>query len=138
MVTLSKRHGLSLVLLSDCSVFSNRVRAISVAMGLTPVMWTRLSAQVTFDTGGIHFCYLFLIFLDRLMVFQQTFTSKVGVRLPHRSSKTGNTLWATFPPWILASSFLNMIFSNRRFNLLLAIFYQMRWHACQSSTSHQL
>jgi len=24
----------------------------SLAMGLTPVMWTRLSAAFTFDTGG--------------------------------------------------------------------------------------
>jgi peptidoglycan/xylan/chitin deacetylase (PgdA/CDA1 family) len=30
----------------------DRVRAISLAMGLTPVMWTRLSPQATFDTGG--------------------------------------------------------------------------------------
>ncbi|KAI0080007.1 glycoside hydrolase/deacetylase [Panus rudis PR-1116 ss-1] len=29
----------------------DRVRAISKAMGLTPVMWTRISAMATFDTG---------------------------------------------------------------------------------------
>lgn len=29
----------------------DRVRAISLALGLTPVMWTRLSPTVTFDTG---------------------------------------------------------------------------------------
>jgi len=28
-----------------------RVRAISVAMDLTPVMWTRLNAKTAFDTG---------------------------------------------------------------------------------------
>lgn len=32
---------------------SNRVRAISTAMGLTPVMWTRLSPSATFDTDGM-------------------------------------------------------------------------------------
>jgi hypothetical protein len=31
---------------------SNRVRAISLAMGLQPVMWTRVSVSETFDTGG--------------------------------------------------------------------------------------
>ena len=30
----------------------DRVRAISLAMGLTPIMWTRISAAATFDTGG--------------------------------------------------------------------------------------
>ena len=30
----------------------NRVRAISLAMGLIPIMWTRISATSTFDTGG--------------------------------------------------------------------------------------
>ena len=30
----------------------DRVRAISLAMGLTPVMWTRISPEATFDTGG--------------------------------------------------------------------------------------
>jgi hypothetical protein len=30
----------------------DRVRAISLAMGLTPVMWTRISPMATFDTGG--------------------------------------------------------------------------------------
>ena len=30
----------------------DRVRAISLAMGLTPIMWTRMSASATFDTGG--------------------------------------------------------------------------------------
>jgi peptidoglycan/xylan/chitin deacetylase (PgdA/CDA1 family) len=29
----------------------DRVRAISLAMGLTPIMWTRISATQTFDTG---------------------------------------------------------------------------------------
>ncbi|KAF9535464.1 hypothetical protein CPB83DRAFT_753571 [Crepidotus variabilis] len=32
----------------------DRVRAISVAMGLTPVIWTRLSPQVTFDTDDFN------------------------------------------------------------------------------------
>jgi peptidoglycan/xylan/chitin deacetylase (PgdA/CDA1 family) len=32
----------------------DRVRAISLAMGLTPVMWTRLSPQATFDTGDFN------------------------------------------------------------------------------------
>ncbi|KAF8807268.1 glycoside hydrolase/deacetylase [Phlegmacium glaucopus] len=32
----------------------NRVRAISVAMGLTPVIWTRVNVQVTFDTGDFN------------------------------------------------------------------------------------
>ena len=59
-MTLSKWHGLSLVQLSDCFVLSNRVRAICVAMGLTPVMWTRIDAQRTFDTGGIHFYFISL------------------------------------------------------------------------------
>lgn len=31
---------------------SDRVRAISVAMGLTPVLWTRISPLATFDTDG--------------------------------------------------------------------------------------
>jgi hypothetical protein len=31
---------------------SDRVRAISIAMGLTPVIWTRISPTATFDTGG--------------------------------------------------------------------------------------
>jgi len=30
----------------------DRVRAISLAMGLTPVMWTRISPLATFDTDG--------------------------------------------------------------------------------------
>ena len=30
----------------------DRVRAISLAMGLRPIMWTRMSATATFDTGG--------------------------------------------------------------------------------------
>jgi peptidoglycan/xylan/chitin deacetylase (PgdA/CDA1 family) len=33
----------------------DRVRAISLAMGLIPVMWTRVSATATFDTGGKKF-----------------------------------------------------------------------------------
>lgn len=33
-------------------ICSDRVRAISVAMGLTPVMWTRISPLATFDTDG--------------------------------------------------------------------------------------
>lgn len=32
----------------------NRVRAISLAMGLTPVIWTRISPQATFDTGDFN------------------------------------------------------------------------------------
>jgi len=32
----------------------DRVRAISLAMGLTPVMWTRISPQATFDTGDFN------------------------------------------------------------------------------------
>jgi len=32
----------------------DRVRAISLAMGLTPVMWTRLSPLATFDTGDFN------------------------------------------------------------------------------------
>lgn len=32
----------------------DRVRAISVAMGLTPSMWTRVSPTVTFDTGDFN------------------------------------------------------------------------------------
>jgi hypothetical protein len=39
----------------DIPLFSDRVRAISVAMGLTPVIWTRLSPLATFDTGGLSF-----------------------------------------------------------------------------------
>jgi peptidoglycan/xylan/chitin deacetylase (PgdA/CDA1 family) len=31
----------------------DRVRAISLAMGLTPIMWTRINAASTFDTGGM-------------------------------------------------------------------------------------
>lgn len=31
---------------------SDRVRAISLAMGLTPVIWSRISPLATFDTGG--------------------------------------------------------------------------------------
>lgn len=30
----------------------DRVRAISLAMGLTPIMWSRINALSTFDTGG--------------------------------------------------------------------------------------
>lgn len=30
----------------------DRVRAISLAMGLTPIMWTRVNTVATFDTGG--------------------------------------------------------------------------------------
>lgn len=33
---------------------SDRVRAISIAMGLQPVMWTRISPLATFDTGGAY------------------------------------------------------------------------------------
>ena len=33
----------------------DRVRAICKAMNLTPVIWTRVSATETFDTGGL--CY---------------------------------------------------------------------------------
>jgi peptidoglycan/xylan/chitin deacetylase (PgdA/CDA1 family) len=32
----------------------DRVRAISLAMGLTPVMWTRISPLATFDTGDFN------------------------------------------------------------------------------------
>ena len=32
--------------------YSDRVRAISLAMGLVPVIWTRINARATFDTGG--------------------------------------------------------------------------------------
>jgi len=32
----------------------NRVRAISTAMGLTPVIWTRISPQATFDTNDYY------------------------------------------------------------------------------------
>jgi hypothetical protein len=32
----------------------NRVRALSIAMGLTPVMWTRISALATFDTDDFN------------------------------------------------------------------------------------
>ncbi|KAH8120659.1 glycoside hydrolase/deacetylase [Phellopilus nigrolimitatus] len=32
----------------------DRVRAIATAMGLTPVMWTRISASATFDTGDFN------------------------------------------------------------------------------------
>jgi peptidoglycan/xylan/chitin deacetylase (PgdA/CDA1 family) len=32
----------------------DRVRAISLAMGLTPVIWTRISPQATFDTGDFN------------------------------------------------------------------------------------
>jgi len=32
----------------------NRVRAISIAMGLQPIMWTRLSPVATFDTGDFY------------------------------------------------------------------------------------
>ena len=31
----------------------DRVRAISLAMGLTPIMWTRISVAATFDTAGM-------------------------------------------------------------------------------------
>lgn len=60
MVTSSKMNGLNPVLISDYSFFSDRVRAISVAMGLTPIIWTRISPTATFDTGGICF-YVFHI-----------------------------------------------------------------------------
>lgn len=62
METLSKWRGLNLVqsLTIEFVVFSDRVRAISIAMGLTPVIWTRLSPQVTFDTGGIQICFISL------------------------------------------------------------------------------
>lgn len=30
----------------------DRVRAIGLAMGLTPIMWTRISPEATFDTNG--------------------------------------------------------------------------------------
>jgi hypothetical protein len=33
-------------------VFSDCVRNISIALGLTPVMWTRLSPTATFATDG--------------------------------------------------------------------------------------
>ena len=33
----------------------DRIRAISQAMDLTPIMWTRISPTATFDTGGA--CY---------------------------------------------------------------------------------
>jgi peptidoglycan/xylan/chitin deacetylase (PgdA/CDA1 family) len=32
----------------------DRVRAISIAMGLTPVIWTRISPSATFDTGDFN------------------------------------------------------------------------------------
>lgn len=33
-------------------ILSDRVRAISLAMGLTPVIWSRISPLATFDTDG--------------------------------------------------------------------------------------
>ncbi len=33
-------------------LFSDRVRAISMAMNMYPVMWTRINATATFDTAG--------------------------------------------------------------------------------------
>jgi len=58
MVTLSKRYGFKRCSNIDYSfVFSERVRAISIAMGLRPVIWTRLSPTVTFDTGGTYSYY---------------------------------------------------------------------------------
>lgn len=39
----------------------DRVRAISLAMGLTPVMWTRISPLATFDTdGGLKYRTMFV------------------------------------------------------------------------------
>lgn len=35
----------------------DRIRAISRAMNLTPIMWTRISATSTFDTGGMYYFY---------------------------------------------------------------------------------
>lgn len=33
-------------------LLSDRVRAISMAMNMYPVMWTRINATATFDTDG--------------------------------------------------------------------------------------
>lgn len=41
-------------------MISDRVRAISAAMGLTPVIWTRISPTATFDTDGASFSSLYL------------------------------------------------------------------------------
>ena len=115
MVTLSKRRGLNFVqCLIICFVLSGRVRAISVAMGLTPVMWTRISPMATFDTGGIHSYSFFSKFEYKLRVFQQTSTLLATLPLHFKSFKIGNTLWTMLPTCPLVSSFLNMTFSNRR------------------------
>ena len=37
--------------------YSDRVRKISLALGMTPVMWTRISQTATFDTGGASACH---------------------------------------------------------------------------------
>ena len=51
-------------MLSD-EACSDRVRAISLAMGLTPVMWTRISPLATFDTdGGYFFLVLACAYID--------------------------------------------------------------------------
>lgn len=49
MVTLSRRNGLNLVRIPD---ISDLVRTISVATGLGPFTWTRVSSTVISDTGG--------------------------------------------------------------------------------------
>lgn len=50
---------LSMYIRSSCGMeltiilsLSDRVRAISMAMNMYPVMWTRINATATFDTDG--------------------------------------------------------------------------------------
>jgi hypothetical protein len=38
-------------------LLSDRVRAISMAMNMYPVMWTRINATATFDTDGIRLSF---------------------------------------------------------------------------------
>lgn len=67
--------------------YSDRVRAISVAMGLTPVMWTRISPLATFDTDG--WFPILVIALVNLILLTQTSTSPVVLLLYSKSCKTG-------------------------------------------------
>ena len=40
-------------------LLSDRVRAISMAMNMYPVMWTRINATATFDTDGERLSFSF-------------------------------------------------------------------------------
>jgi hypothetical protein len=75
-------------------LFSDRVRNISIALGLTPVMWNRLSPTATFDTDGTSLYFLHNNPYAYYSHFHKTLTSTRPPR-PSRSSPTGRPSSAT-------------------------------------------